>query len=65
MFANHGTKIIGAVSTVIGVAATLTPEQLTALFGPQAPSVAMTVMGILTIMRGFQNSGTLPGGPKA
>lgn len=56
MFKDHGTKIIGAVTTVIGMAATLTPDQLAALFGPKAPAAAMAVMGILTILRGFQNS---------
>lgn len=58
MFQDHGTKIIGAVSTVIGMAATLTPDQLTQLFGAKAPAIAMAVMGVLTILRGFQNSST-------
>lgn len=63
MLRNHGTKIIGAVSTLIGVAATLTPDQLTAVFGDKAPAAAMMVMGVLTILRGFQNN-KLNGAPK-
>lgn len=63
MFAKHGTKIIGAVGAVAGTVAMMTPDQLTAVFGSNAPSVALTVMSLLTVLRGFQNSGQIPGGP--
>lgn len=64
MIQNHGTKIIGVVGTVIaGAIAALTPEQLAAL-GPKWMAAIMGVSSLLTIVRGFQNSGQIPGGPK-
>lgn len=61
---NHGTKVLGILITLLGGLLLLTPDQLQAMFGEHAPRVAVTVTGLLTILRGFQNSGTLPGGPK-
>lgn len=60
----HGTKILGAVITLLGGFLLLPPEQQTALVGETAPRVAVAVTGLLTILRGYQNSGRLPGGPK-
>lgn len=63
MFKEHGTKILGTVVTVIGAISVMSPEQVAALFGDRGPAVMMTIGGILTILRGLQNSGVLPGGP--
>jgi hypothetical protein len=65
MFNEHGTKILGVVVTVLGLVVGLAPDQLTALFGERAPGIVMALGGVLTVLRGLQNSGTLPGGPAA
>ncbi len=64
MLNEHGTKIIGVVGTLAaGAIASITPEQLVAL-GPKGVAIIMGISSLLTIFRGFQNSGVLPGGPK-
>lgn len=64
-YRNHFTKVLGILITLLGGLLLLTPDQLEALFGEHAPRIAVSVAGLLTILRGFQNSGTLPGGPKS
>lgn len=56
MWKEHGTKIVGTATTLVGVVATLTPQQLADLFGPNAPGIAMAALGLLTVLRGFTNS---------
>lgn len=51
MFKNHGTKILGAIAGMAG------------LVGAKGPAAMLAIAGVFTILRGFQNSGTLPGGP--
>lgn len=64
MFSEHGTKILGVVVTVLGLVVTLTPDQVTALLGTHGAGAIMAISGVLTVLRGLQNSGTLAGGPK-
>ncbi|MGH7744391.1 MAG: hypothetical protein ACREQ5_06155 [Candidatus Dormibacteria bacterium] len=54
----HGTKILGAVTGVLGAVLTFTPAQLTALH--ISPSMVLTVGGILTFIRGFDNTNGKP-----
>lgn len=53
---NHGTKVLGAIVTAIGLATTTYADALTNLLGPRAPGVMMMLAGLLTVLRGFQNS---------
>lgn len=53
---NHGTKILGAVITVLGAVVAASPEVLTNLFGQYAPGIAVMAGGLLTVLRGFQNT---------
>lgn len=61
----NGTKILGVIVTLLGSLLLLTPDELSAIFGEHAPRVGVIIGGLLTILRGFQNSGQLPGGPKS
>lgn len=60
---NHGTKILGVVITALGVVVAASPDMLTNLFGQYAPGIAVAASGLLTILRGFQNT-TNAGGSK-
>ena len=53
---NHGTKIIGGATTVVGVLGTVDPAVLASALGPKGVSYATAVAGILTILRGVQNT---------
>lgn len=64
MLNEHGTKILGIIIALLGSVMLLTPDQITALMGARGPGILTGIAGILTILRGFQNSGVLPGGPK-
>lgn len=65
MWKEHGTKIIGAILTGLGaVSMMLTPELIIDLLKLKGPSAALIAGGIMTFIRGLQNSGTLPGGPE-
>lgn len=64
MFKEHGTKIIGGAVTVLGVVAGINPAILAAL-GPWGIGAGVVAGGLWTILRGFQNSGIVPGGPEA
>jgi hypothetical protein len=56
MWREHGTKIIGATTAVLGVVGAMSPQQLAELFGSNAPGVVMAALGLVTILRGFTNS---------
>lgn len=63
---NNATKWLGGIISALGVAAMqLTPEQIVAILGAKGPGAVVAVAGILTYLRGLQNSGQLPGGPAA
>lgn len=53
---NHGTKIIGAVTTALGAISAASPDTLTGIFGAKGPAIAVAAAGLLTIWRGFSNS---------
>jgi hypothetical protein len=53
---NHGTKILGTVTTLLGAISAASPDTLSGLFGPRAPAIAVAAAGLLTIIRGFTNS---------
>lgn len=53
---NHGTKIIGAATTAVGVLGAVDPAVLGAALGPKGTSYAAALAGILTILRGVQNT---------
>lgn len=55
-WASHGTKIIGATTAAVGVLGTVDPTVLAAALGPKGVSYATAVAGILTILRGIQNT---------
>lgn len=55
LWQNHGTKIIGGAVTVLGTVAAVDPALVTAL-GPKAQAVAVIAGGLLTILRGIQNT---------
>jgi hypothetical protein len=56
VWTDHGTKILGGLITVLGGFLLLPPDQQTALVGETAPRIAVSITGLLTILRGFQNS---------
>lgn len=56
MWKEHGTKIIGGATAVLGVVAAMTPQQLVDTFGQNAPGVVMAALGLLTVLRGFTNA---------
>jgi hypothetical protein len=56
LWTEHGTKILGTVITILGGFLLLPPDQQAALVGDTAPRIAVSVTGLLTILRGFQNS---------
>lgn len=61
---NNATKWLGGLISALGVAAmNLTPEQIVAILGAKGPGAVVAITGILTYLRGLQNSGQLPGGP--
>lgn len=57
---NHGTKVIGVLTTLGGSAATLDPTTvtaiLTAVLGDRGPGIAIGVIGLGTLLRGFTNT---------
>lgn len=48
----NGTKILGAVMTIIGAVAAANPATL----GKYGPAIIMIAGGLLTVLRGFQNT---------
>jgi hypothetical protein len=55
-WSNHGTKIIGAATTAVGVLGAVDPNVLGAALGPKGTAYAAALAGILTIIRGVQNT---------
>ena len=53
---DHGTKILGAITTALGAISAASPDTLSGIFGPKGPAIAVTAAGLLTIVRGFTNS---------
>lgn len=58
LWADHGTKILGVIIALLGSLTLLTPDQLQAIFGEDGPRIAVTIAGLLTVLRGFQNTVT-------
>jgi len=56
LFKDHGTKILGAVTTLIGALSASEPTLLIAALGQKGVSYLMALSGILTILRGLQNT---------
>jgi len=55
LFSDHGTKILGGLTTVIGTVGSLDPEVIQSIFGSNGMAYFTTLAGVLTILRGFQN----------
>lgn len=62
-FKAHGTKILGTTLGALGVVTTMSPSTITDLLGDRGPGIVIACGGLLTFLRGLQNSGVLPGGP--
>lgn len=60
LWSDHGTKLLGTFITVLGAITAAAPDTLTAIFGARAPAIAVAAGGLLTILRGFQNSANQP-----
>lgn len=56
MWKDHGTKIIGAVGTVLGMFAAMSPDQVTSILGQNGQGYLMAGLSLLTMVRGFQNA---------
>lgn len=60
MWKDHGTKILGALGTLTGIFAGADPAAVTGLLGDRGPGIVMSVLSLLTILRGFTNSANTP-----
>ncbi len=60
LWTDHGTKLLGAFTTLLGLITAAAPDTLTSIFGPKGPAIAVAAGGLLTILRGFQNSAKQP-----
>lgn len=60
IFSNHGTKLLGTATTIVGALGALDPTVLADTFGQKGVGVLTGIAGILTILRGFQNSANQP-----
>lgn len=58
-FKRNGTKALGSATAAIGVLSAVEPAVLTTILGPQGPSYVMAAAGILTLLRGFQNTANI------
>ena len=56
LFRNHGTKLLGVVTTLIGTLSAADPAVLISALGNRGLSYLMALSGILTILRGLQNT---------
>lgn len=56
LFKDHGTKLIGGLTTLVGLFGAIDPTVLQATIGDKGMSYVVGAAGILTILRGFQNS---------
>jgi len=53
---NHGTKVLGVCMTIAGAVSVADPNTM----GKYGPAIVMIAGGILTALRGFQNSSNQP-----
>lgn len=53
---DHGTKLLGGLTTAVGVLGTVDPAVLNDALGQKGVSYLAGIAGILTILRGFQNT---------
>jgi hypothetical protein len=60
LFKNHATKLLGTLTAVVGALGAVDPTVLTGALGEKGIGVLTGVAGILTILRGFQNSANQP-----
>jgi hypothetical protein len=58
VFKDHGTKLLGGLTTVIGAIGSIDPAVLQSIFGTNGMAYFTTFAGILTVLRGFQNTKT-------
>jgi len=56
---SHGTKILGAATAVTSVVQATDPTVLAAAVGPQGLSYLSAFLGIMTIVRGVQNTNAI------
>jgi hypothetical protein len=64
LFANHGTKLLGTATAVIGALGAIDPVVLTQAIGQRGVAGLTALAGIFTILRGFQNSANQPDPPR-
>lgn len=60
LFKNHATKLLGTATAIVGMLGTVDPTALTDAIGQKGVGVLTGIAGILTILRGFQNSANQP-----
>lgn len=58
IFKDHGTKLLGVLTTVVGAVGSIDPAMLQSIFGNNGIAYFTTLAGILTVLRGFQNTKT-------
>lgn len=56
IFKDHGTKLIGGLTTLVGLLGAVDPVVLQSAIGEKGVGYVVGAAGILTILRGFQNS---------
>lgn len=56
IFNDHGTKLLGGLTAAVGAVGSIDPGILQSMFGNGAMAYFTTLAGILTILRGFQNT---------
>lgn len=61
---DHGTKVLGTATAIVGMLGTVDPTVLTGAIGQKGVGVLTGIAGILTILRGFQNSANQSQSPK-
>lgn len=60
LFNDHGTKLLGSVTALLGALGTVDPTLLVGAIGQKGVAGLTAFAGILTILRGFQNSANQP-----
>lgn len=56
LFSDHGTKLLGSVTALVGALGAVDPTVLTGAIGQKGVAGLTALAGILTILRGFSNS---------
>lgn len=56
LFKDHGTKLLGGLTTVVGVLGAIDPTVLATTLGPKGMAYATALAGFLTILKGVQNT---------